>query len=264
MVIISSASAQTWNKQPGWCPKYSGLVFEDTAKNSFGIADTVAKFQRALGGVDNGNAPGQGSGFRSINWDAVIVPFRMPGDFFKNVVTRGAEFLAVEGKFAVSNPPGSSWFQDIRFSSFQKAFQFLFITFSPKRLFTPTDCNEVITLFSIPQSPNGQKALVSGFGAVFTNVVKKGKTVMKFYDENDCLILQLPIKAQRKGLSFGGIVVTRKNGKRVRAAIASVKITLGDGIISKDKPWSGKNFVVLDDLIYGEPYIAKHSSVRTF
>lgn len=256
VAIIGSVSAQTWNTQPSSCPKYSGLVFQDNAPYKFGIDDTITKYREALGGIDNGNAPGQSSGHRSINWDAGIVPFRMPGDFFKNTVTRGAEFLAVEGKFAVSNPPPTdpSGVQDNRFSSFRNVFQWRFRTFSPERLFTPTKSNEVITVFSIPQSPNGQKALVSGFGAIFTNVVKEGKTVMKFYDEKDCLIFQLPVNKQPKGLSFGGIIVTKKNGKAVRAAIASVKMTLGDGIISQDKPWSGKNFVVLDDLIYGEPW----------
>lgn len=259
-VLISCVASQPWNSLY-WCPKYSGKTFSATSQNAKGLNSIILKFRAALGGVDNINKEGPlGSGHRSINWDADAVPFNMPGDFFKNTVTRGAEFFAVEGKFAVSNPPSqNNWFgshvpaADNEFSSFNSIFPKLFTTFSPKRLFTPVKSNNVITVFSIPGKHHGQEAFVSGFGAVFTNVGLKGKTFLNYYDENDCLILRQPVLLKPKGLSFAGILVVFKNKKKVAAAIASVKITLGNGIVSRFR--KGKNFVVLDDLIYGEPQL---------
>lgn len=249
--VLGAAANDGWNPSQSWCPKYSGVVFSKAVQYRNQLQSTVQKFRQGLGGVDNGNNPAQPHGHRSINWDADVVPFNMPGTFFKGL--RGAEFLAVEGAFAVSNPPANdpSGVWDNEFSSFSSDFPKLFRTFSPKRLFTPVKENEFITVFSVPGSKNGDKALVSGFGAIFTNVAKKRTTFLHFYDENECLIFRLPIKDFRKGLSFGGIIVTHKNYKKVPAAIASVKAVLGDGIISKPK--YGKNFVVADDLIYGEP-----------
>lgn len=252
--LTAPAAAASWNKQD-WCPQYSGLIFRDTANWRSGLQHIVTRYRNQLGGVDNGNAPGaetNGAGHRSINWDADVVPFNMPGDFFKNTVTRGAEFFAVEGKFAVSNPSpqDASGVHDNRFSSFNHAFPQIFKTFSPNRLFTPVKSNEVHVVFSVPASDKGDKATVSGFGAIFTNV-RGDKTVLNFYDKNDCLIIRLPIPEKARGLSFGGIIVTKKDGAPVKAPVASVKATLGTGIISRPK--NGKNFVVVDDLIYGEP-----------
>lgn len=263
-IVLLPTYAATWSSKP-WCPKYSGRIFQDTAHNSKGLKHIVQKYRDGLGGIDNGNGPGQKKGQRSINWDADVVPFDMPGNFFKNTVTRGAEFFAKGGKFAVSNPPNDGYsFFDNRFSSFNPIFPKLFITFSPKRLFTPVKINIVTTKFTVPQTHD--EALVSGFGAVFTNVVLKGKTVINFYDKNNCLIISLPILPKAKGLSFGGIIVDKKDGKKIAAAVAKVKITLGTGIISQS--WKKyKNFVVLDDLIYGEPQgIAKkgYSGITTF
>lgn len=247
LACLVPAFATSWNSQ-SWCPSYSGLIFEKTAAQRWGLNDVFASYRQALGGIDNGNNPGKFSGFRSINWDGAQ-PFDMPGDFFKNTVTRGAEFLAAENKFAVSNPPSGVY--DNRFSSFHPSFPNSFKTFSPPRLFTPVKSNHFYTLFSVPKSANGDRAHVSGFAGVFTNVKLWGKTFIHFYDKNDCLILRLPIKPKASGLSFGGIVVTKKNGAPVDAAIAYLKITLGTGIMSQPILW--KNFVAMDDMIYGEP-----------
>ena len=91
-------------------------LFEGTGD----IATTVADFQAALGGINNGNASGPiAEGFRQINWDANIVPFDMPGDFFNKTVTRGAELTTgVDSEFRVSNPdPADPGAPDNRFDS---------------------------------------------------------------------------------------------------------------------------------------------------
>ena len=134
-------------------------VFRDTSRDADGLRRIVDKFNRALGGDDNGNAPGPlNEGRRSINWDAAAVPFDMPGDFFKRVVTRGAEMVAKRGEFRVSNPDPPNG--DDKFSSINRKASRDFITFSPKRLFTPLKDNKVTVVFSIPAKR--QDATVKG------------------------------------------------------------------------------------------------------
>lgn len=244
-LLLSFATAQ-------WCPKYKYIVYTDEGSYPYNIKKTVGKFRTKLGGDDNGNEAGPlFKGHRSINWDADIVPFDMPGDFFKNTVTRGALFKTWGNKFAVSNPVSTGWpsIKDNRFSSFNKDFPKIFRTFSPKRLFTSVKRNTLWALFSVPAK--NQKAIVSGFGAVFTNVVKAQTTGLSFYDTNGCLIATVAANPAAGGLSFAGIIVTNNWGKPV-PAIAKVGVKLGNApIVSSWAAW--KNFVVLDDLIYGEP-----------
>lgn len=59
------------------------------------------------------------------------------------MITRG-------GEFRVSNPPRSSGIRDNRFDSINRKAARDFITFSPKRLFTPLRRNTVTVDFSIP------------------------------------------------------------------------------------------------------------------
>lgn len=92
-VLLPCVVAGDWNCAHHWCPRYSGRVFSKAVRNPHDLDQTVEGFRKTLGGQDNGNSSGLSHGHRSINWDANIVPFKMPGDFFKNTVTRGAEFF---------------------------------------------------------------------------------------------------------------------------------------------------------------------------
>lgn len=244
-ILVSSATAQ-------WCPRYDYVPYTAYGSYPKNIESTVGLFRAKLGGEDNGNAQGPlKKGHRSINWDAGIVPFDMPGDFFKTTVTRGAQFNTYGNSFAVSNPPPAGWplFVDNRFSSFNKKFPTLFRTFSPERLFTSVKSNRLVASFSIPA--RNRRALVSGFGAVFTNVVKPKTSTLTFYDKQGCVIAKLAAPSAAKGLSFAGIIVIGKWGRPL-PAVAKVRVKLGNAAITS--PWKAwKNFVVLDDLIYGEP-----------
>lgn len=245
VVLVLSANAQ-------WCPKYDYVPYTAYGLYPENIENTVTTFRAKLGGEDNGNSPGPlTKGHRSINWDAGIVPFDMPGDFFKTNVTRGAQFRTYGNSFAVSNPPPAGWpvFVDNRFSSFNKIFPTLFRTFSPERLFTSVKSNRLLVTFSIPAK--NRRAVVSGFGAIFTNVVKPKTSTLTFYDRSGCVIANIAAPPAAQGLSFAGIIVT-DNWGRPLPAIARIRVKLGNAAISS--PWkTWKNFVVLDDLIYGEP-----------
>lgn len=240
------------------CPNYTWKLYSATAQKAVWLENAIASYRAGLGGEDNGNTAGPlRYGHRSINWDAPAVPFYMPGDFFKTVVTRGAEFRTAGETFAVSNPSSTdpSGIKDNRFSSFNYRFPFRFTTFSAPRLFTSVKSNVFKAFFSIPAK--NHKAAVSGFGAIFTNVRVPRRTAISYYDKNDCLIATVYAKPEPRGLSFVGIIVTEKNYKPVKSAIASVKVSLGTAVISKKFSWwpHWRNFVVVDDLIYGEPQV---------
>lgn len=242
-----------------YCPKYKFKVVTATSHNAYGLTSAVEKFQKLLGGENNVDALGPlKEGFRAINWDGAGVPFDMPFDFFNTDVPRGALFFAKGQKFAVSNPAKPPP-KDDRFSSLNKAASRDFITFSPKRLFTPVKDNKLVQKFVIPGDK--KRASVSGYGAVFVDVDKKDTTFMKFTDKHGCPIATIYIPPKSKGLSFVGIKVFKKivRGRAfsVKAPIAKVAFKLGNKAIVKKYGYKYNKYandvVVLDDLFYGEP-----------
>ena len=242
------------------CPRYDVQVVSGTAHNLHQLTPTVQKYRDLLGGENNGsNPPTFGHGQRSINWDAPAVPFNMPNDFFNtnppHGVPRGAIFHAKNNKFAVSNPNNKHPVDD-RFSSLLPSFVTKqFQRFSPDRLFTPVDDNKVDVKFNSPGTD--KRALVRGFGAVFTDVDIYGQTDMTFFDKNGCFITKVIVPAKDRGLSFVGIVVKNRYGKQV-SVIAKVQMKLGNISVAEFRHLYGRkirrgDIVVVDDLIYGEP-----------
>jgi hypothetical protein len=58
-----------------------------------------------LGGDNNGSGPMMNpGGHRSVDWDAPIVLFDMPGDLFAKTVTQGCVISSHHNEFRVSNP----------------------------------------------------------------------------------------------------------------------------------------------------------------
>ncbi|MBW4623358.1 MAG: hypothetical protein KME17_28875 [Cyanosarcina radialis HA8281-LM2] len=226
-------------------------VYSDAGSNPAAIQDTVDVFRAALGEPNNGNAVGQqAAGRREINWDAPIVPFKMPGNFFNTVVTRGAEFKTnVWSRFRVSNPVATDATApsggDNEFSSINRTYPHQFQTFSPNRLFTPigTNVTEVKFFVSGTKTP----ATVKGFGAVFTDVDLPNSSKLEFYDRYGNLLLTRWVKPGPQGLSFLG--ATFKNGNLFRVKITSGNTPVGPN----DNPYYGVDIAVLDDFLYGEP-----------
>jgi hypothetical protein len=215
------------------------------------IAGEVNAFRAALGEPNNLNALGPlPAGRREINWDAGIVPFDMPPDFFNTTVPRGAEFSTAKGsEFRVSNPiatdvtapPGG----DNEFSSINPTYPDQFVTFSPFRLFTPFDTNVLDVNFFIPGSKT--PATVSGFGAIFTDVDLPDSSKLDFFDINNNLLLSQFVPTAPQGLSFLGATFDTNSLFRVR-------ITSGNTPIGpNDDPAKGVDIVVMDDFLYGEP-----------
>lgn len=182
----------------------------------------------------------------------------MPGDFFKNTVTRGIEFSTRGNEFRVSNPTPPP--RDDRFSSINNRVSRDFRRFSRERLFTSLRSNIITSRFSIPGDSRNRRALVSGFGAVFTDVDLRRRTFIDYFDNRGCLIFKLFIKRRSRGLSFGGIKVLRRNGNRVGSVIDRVVLNLGNRIITdRDGDGGRGDIVVLDDLLYGEPQLRRNN-----
>jgi hypothetical protein len=239
------------------CPRYRARTFTDTSRSAGGLRGIVGRFQRALGGANNDDGPGQRTGFRAINWDGAQLPFDMPNDAFKK--TRGAQFFSFDNEFVVSNPNNSANGvslgnqttprRDFRFSSLNPAASRRFQVFSPNRLFTARNSNRFSTRFFVPSSRNRQDtAAVSGFGAVFMDVDFRRTTRLRFFDRRGCLVADVFVPPRSRGLSFAGIVVNRS----FRSPIFEVQFTVGTNAIVETRARRA-DFVVMDDFIFGEP-----------
>jgi Ca2+-binding RTX toxin-like protein len=208
------------------------------------ITATVNAFRAALGNPSNGSALGPlATGRREINWDAGIVPFAMPGDFFNATVTRGAVFSTAGSGFRVSNDG-----VDVEFNTFNAGYPAQFTTFSSPRLFTPLDSNVLDVHFFVAGSD--LPATVSGFGAVFTDVDLPASTQLEFFDAQDSPLLSVPVATSPGGLSFLGAVFDTDRVFRVRITSGNTPITAAS---PDDDPGKGIDVVVMDDFIYGEP-----------
>ena len=237
-------------------------VFQAAGPNAAAIQSAVDAFRAALG-APNGNAAGPlASGRREINWDGVggtdattdpVTPFNT----FLN--TRGSQFTTPG--VGLSQAPPSGGPQGGLVGLFgNSSYATEFTTFSPKRLFTPVGSNITEALFFIPGSQGSVRAIVSGFGAVFTDVdqpdgsgpgKKHGNrgasTLMEFFDADGRLLFSsfVPASPGSGGLSFFGI-------KFNDARIASVRITTGDSAPGPNDD-EKHDMVMMDDFVYGEP-----------
>ncbi len=227
----------------------ASIVFADAGADAASIADTVDDFRTALGEPDNINELGPiAEGRREINWDAGIVPFDMPGDFFNTTVPRGAEFTTDAGsEFRVSNPinPDDPGFPDNEFDSINPTYPDQFITFSPERLFTAVDTNVMDVHFFV--SGTDTPATTNGFGAIFTDVDLADSTLLEFFDIDGNVIGSNFVPTAPEGLSFYGEIFEEEN-------LFSVRITSGNTPVGPDDdPTNGIDIVVMDNFFYGEP-----------
>jgi hypothetical protein len=240
MLVISMGSLFSFNSMA------TSIVFSDADAD---ISDTVAAFQLALGNPNNGNSAGPfDQGRRQINWDAGIVPFDMPGDFFNNTAfppTRGAVFSNEnDNEFRVSNDG-----IDNEFDSFNADNPDQFSTFSAPRLFAPIGTTVFDVNFFIPAT--NKPAAVSGFGAIFSDVDLFGSTIVELFDINNNLLSSNTVEANPNGLSFLGVTFDDIIAPIFRVSITAGNIDIGSGMA--DDPLNGIDLVVLDDLLYGEP-----------
>jgi hypothetical protein len=228
------------------------------------IQSAVDAFRAALGDNNGSVAAMFPSGRREINWDggnpnvtATTDPVT-PFDVFLN--TRGARFTT-PGKGLSQAPPSGGPDGGLAVLFNNPTYGTIFSTFSPSRLFTPVGSNITEALFFVPGTNGEVPAMVSGFGAVFTDVdqpdgsgpgKKRGNrgasTLIQYFGADNKLLFSsfVPASPGDASLSFFGIVFNEP-------LIARVRITTGDTAPGPDD--GGKHdIVVMDDFIYGEPH----------
>lgn len=239
------------------------IVFQAAGPTAASIQSTVDAFRAALGAPNNGNGPPAASGRREINWDggggvdattAPVTPF----DVFLN--TRGARFTTPGDGLTQAPPSGgpqgglAGLFENPTLGTILR-------TFSPLRLFAPVGSRITEGLFFVPGSNGRDPALVSGFGAVFTDVDRpvgsgpernrEASTRIAFFgpdDEGDERLLfrgLVPASPGDGHLSFLGVVFQNPRVSRVRITGGTNSLRRDDGRDS--------DIVAMDDFLYGEP-----------
>ncbi len=237
------------------------VVFQATGPSAASIQGTVDAFRLALGDPNNGNVPGQPSGRREINWDGGsttnLNTVATVGSTLTNFQsTRGALFTTPGTGFVqapastdpVQFPPGglAGLFNNPTYGT-------IFTPFSDSRLFSAIGSTITDVTFFVPVAPgaSNEPASVTGFGAVFTDVDKRGNgnagaRIEYFAVDGDLLFSSLvPAVPGDGGLSFLGIVFDD-------ARIARVRVTSGNVAPGPDDRGS-RDVVMMDDFLYGEP-----------
>ncbi len=215
------------------------------------------QFRADLGGGTVAGPNGSfGDARREINWDGTpdgfSAPNNLPGNFFNSNSPRGAEFSTPGTGVQVSANSGVA---PVEFDNINSNYSSTFGVFSSQRLFTGVDSNTVDVSFFLPGTTT--PALVSGFGAVFTDVDLTSSTKIEFFDSANASLGTYAVPVGTVGsesLSFLGVSFTE--GPIIsHALITSGNTALGAGI-NDGSPLGPDNVVdvvVMDDFIYAAP-----------
>jgi hypothetical protein len=229
-------------------------VFSDSGANVASITDTVDAFRAALGNPNNGNAPGPlPGGRREINWDGGGPPLVdgtppvTPFNVFTN--TRGAMFTTpgtglTQAPSGAVPPGGMNALSDIN-----PTYADLFLFFSPNRMFAPVGSNVTEGVFSIPGTGGTVPAVVSGFGAVFSDVDLQGPTTIEYFDILGNLIGEFTVPATTGNQTFSFLGIVLGPGEDF---INRILITTGTNALGPNES-ATVDLVVMDDFLYGEP-----------
>lgn len=232
-------------------------VFQASGATIGGIRTTVERYRNALGTL-NPNEPGsRGSGRREINWDGVpdefSDPTRFPGNFFNANLSgraRGVLFTS-PGGFLVSADAENATNTPVRFGRLNPTNPSNFRAFSNERIFSALatqggNSNVVTVNFRIPG--RNTPAVTNGFGVVFTDVEVAGSAKVEYFDREGRVLRQVTAKTSPNfGLSFVGVIFDNPVVARVRITSGNVRLGMSDNTAD------GRDVVVMDDFIYGEP-----------
>ena len=262
--VTGSAQVRQTDAQSNTSEDEGLVVFQAAGPTAASIRDTVDAYRVALGDPDNKNAPRSdtnGRGRREINWDGGSTTNLNTAATVGSTLTN---FQSTRG--ALFTTPGTGFVQapatadTVQFPPGGMAGQFnnptygtIFTAFSASRLFSAIGSNITDVTFFVPVAPGGIKepATVTGFGAVFTDVDKRGNgnagARIEYFDANGDLLFSsiVPALPGDGSLSFFGIVFDE-------ARIARVRVTSGNVAPGSDDRGS-RDVVMMDDFLYGEP-----------
>lgn len=229
------------------------------------IAEAKGRFEAQLGGSNNGGDPGPfADGFRVVNWDGVpqtvVDPNFLPGDFFNGTEAPRARgiLFTTSGQSTASNNPelflvstAAGETAPLNFGRLNPSYTEQFTAFSPERLFAytnPTN-NTFDVVFFAPGDPT-QRALVSGFGSVFTGVGVANVSKMEYFDGNNLSLGTYPVPAGLGSGTMSFLGVSFPQG----SVVSRVRVTVGDQPIALGLDDGARgDVVVMDDFVYGEP-----------
>ncbi len=254
---IGEARAQSTDPQTFEPP----AVFQAAGPSAASIQASLDSYRLALGGANNGVAPGPiASGRREINWDGGFsTATSLAGTPFTQFLDgRGSLFITPGSGFVQAPPSGLA--ETFANPTYDKVFQ----PFSPGRLFSSIGSNVTLVTFFMPGSAGGRVATTRGFGAIFSDVDlpdgsgpggkrgnRKSSTLVEYYGVNGRLLYSsfVPASPGDAGFSFLGVAFED-------ARIASVRITAGDVAPGADDE-RPHDIVMTDDFIFGEPQVVQ-------
>lgn len=221
-----------------------------TTTTAFGLGPVVLgsvdAFRADLGTLNPNVAGSFGTGRREINWDGVpngfAAPNPLPADFFNVNSPRGVVLSTPGTGFQVSSSSTSG--TPVEFGNINPAYPALFAPFSAERLFTPLGSTITDIQFFVPGTTDA--ALTRGFGVVFSDVDVLGASSVEFFGAGGASLLKVdaPVSGADERFSFVGV-------SYLTPMISRIRINSGNEVLSSVV--SGRDVVVLDDFIYGEP-----------
>jgi hypothetical protein len=211
------------------------------------INPKLNEFRALLGNVLN-TTPGQTSGRREINWDAVPDTYatqKLPSDFFNPVAPGSPEGLQRGFRYStdVDARVSSNGFADFDASNGTE-----FSSFSGAKTFSAVSSSLWNVDFQVAGQP--VEASVKGFGAVFSDVDNASSTTMEFFAGQKSLgVYAVPAKTTGNH-SFLGVYFPKEK-------VTRIQIKQGDAVLAngvKDVSSGGsKDLVIMDDFLYDEP-----------
>lgn len=246
----------------------AATVFSGTGNEA---ATAFSEMQTAIGGSNNNNAVGsQQGGFRTINWDGVlldgtdfngntqvVVPDKVVGIPEDRFLSRGALFDEV---YFVSSDG---------FESVNGEVAGQFPSFSPENTFAHTgegeNQNEIEQSFTLAGTQT--TAATRGFGAIFLDVELPENSSIEYFNGSNSLGKYFVEPANSGEPSFLGVLFDEP-------VVTNVELILGNGAIFdlsdenivtpgvRDDPENGVDLVATDDFLYAEPEELQNNDVN--
>jgi hypothetical protein len=211
------------------------------------------QYRLDLGGGTTAGSNGSFGGLRrEINWDgapdARSMPFLMPVDqfFARGVLFAGADQFAMSAK--VGNPTGTA----VRFGNLDATYATRFAAFTAERLFASLDTPTYDIHFFVPGT--SVPGVVSGFGAVFTDVDLAGDSKIEYFDESGDSLGTWYVPAAPGDATFSFLGVSFPGAP----SVARVRVTAGTVDLGGGGEPAGEDAVAVDDFLYGEPAEAEN------
>jgi hypothetical protein len=247
----------------------AGAPVSFSAAGSGGVASSMASFEAAIGGTNNGTKPGdQSGGFRHINWDGIALNGSAPGSTVispghvvavaptavqsAGVVLPGPAAVAGDG-FVSVNPTVAS---PLRFPAFSAPNVLASFNDSPLEL-------DVVRPAGAASTPTPQAS--RGVGLVFLNVRQPNTTSVQYFDGSIPLLTAFaPVGGSAGQPSFLGELFPTAVVTRVVVSLGTAQIFNFDGTTSSSGPADNppsENLVAADDVVLAEP-IATTSSLN--